>query len=271
MKSIHFISGLPRSGSTLLANILRQNFEIESGTTTPVEMMLSAVMRAQAGSPEYNVFLDDERRKAVLRGIVEGYYHDTPKHVTVIDTNRAWCARLPLIAELYPEAKVICCVRNMAWIYDSLERMAQLNMLHPSRMFPAGTTVSDRFEVFRRSDGIVGFAWNALRQAFFSDYADRLMILTYSSLVNDPQRALRAVYEHLGMANYEHDLENVVNDKIANSSEDFDKALGVSELHDVRYGISANVRHSILPPDLVARVASDNFWTGENPRNVTIV
>ena len=35
---IHFISGLPRSGSTLLAGILRQNPRFHAGMTSPVEI-----------------------------------------------------------------------------------------------------------------------------------------------------------------------------------------------------------------------------------------
>jgi sulfotransferase len=36
MSSIHFISGLPRSGSTLLAALLRQNPRFEAGMSGPL-------------------------------------------------------------------------------------------------------------------------------------------------------------------------------------------------------------------------------------------
>jgi sulfotransferase len=39
----------------------------------------------------------------------------------VFDTNRSWCARLPLLTSLFPEAKVICCVRDIPWIFDSID------------------------------------------------------------------------------------------------------------------------------------------------------
>ena len=41
-------------------------------------------------------------------------------HQVVFDTNRAWCARLPLLRTLFSEAKVICCVRNVAWVLMTL-------------------------------------------------------------------------------------------------------------------------------------------------------
>ena len=36
MSSVHFISGLPRSGSTLLAALLRQNPRFEAGMSGPL-------------------------------------------------------------------------------------------------------------------------------------------------------------------------------------------------------------------------------------------
>ena len=43
----------------------------------------------------------------------------------VFDTNRSWCAMLPALAALYPSSRVICCVRNPAWILNSFESLVQ--------------------------------------------------------------------------------------------------------------------------------------------------
>ncbi|MEG4030920.1 MULTISPECIES: hypothetical protein [unclassified Microcoleus] len=44
---------------------------------------------------------------------------------------------MPLIRELFPEAKVICCVRNLAWIMDSIELLIRRNAFDVSRLFTA--------------------------------------------------------------------------------------------------------------------------------------
>ena len=41
---IHLISGLPRSGSTLLAALLRQNPAVHAGVTSPVFPMVGAML-----------------------------------------------------------------------------------------------------------------------------------------------------------------------------------------------------------------------------------
>ncbi len=68
----------------------------------------------------------------------------------VFDTNRLWTARLPALLRLYPEAKVICAVRNVAAIMDSIERLLRANPLLPSRLFREG----ERANVYTRTDAL---------------------------------------------------------------------------------------------------------------------
>jgi sulfotransferase len=58
-KVIHFISGLPRSGSTLLAAILRQNPCFHAGMTSPVASLFMALQSAMARRNEAAVFIDE--------------------------------------------------------------------------------------------------------------------------------------------------------------------------------------------------------------------
>lgn len=256
---IHFISGLPRSGSTLFSAILRQNprfhASVSSGTTALVLNALSEMSQAS----ESSVFYHDERKLNVLRGLFNGYYHDVHRRKTVFDTNRMWSAKLSLLDLLYPKAKVICCVRDLSWVYDSIEALIQRNPTHLSRIFafdPAGT-VYDRFEHVARGNGLVGFAYNALRQACFGPHADKLILLTYETLVTDPEAAMRQVYEALDMRPFAHDFGNIAFDVDVAA---FDGYLGTPGLHSVGSSVSPRERKSVLPPDLFARAAGDAFW-----------
>jgi sulfotransferase len=60
----------------------------------------------------------------------------------VFDTHRFWSTKVSALGTLFPRSKVICCVRHVPWIVDSLERQHQRNALEPSRIYnfdPAGT------------------------------------------------------------------------------------------------------------------------------------
>ena len=118
------ISGLPRSGSTLLSAILRQNPRIHAAMTSPVGSLFTSLHTAMGLGNEFAEFIEDEQRERMLRGVFDLFYQDHPQEV-IIDTNRLWCARLPLLLRLFPEAKFLCTVRNVALIMDSVERLVR--------------------------------------------------------------------------------------------------------------------------------------------------
>src|SRR3981189_911567 len=94
---IHFIWGLPRSGSTLLAGILRQNPRFHAGMTSPVGTMYMALESAMSRRNETAVFIDEAQRKSVLKGLFANYYETIHPAKTVFDTNRLWCTKLPAL------------------------------------------------------------------------------------------------------------------------------------------------------------------------------
>ena len=227
-RPFHFISGLPRSGSTLLAAILRQNPRLWAGMSGPVASLVLALQRQMSGENEGSVFVDDAKRRAVLRGVFDSFYADLPPTQTVIDTNRAWCAKMPLLAELFPDAKVVACVRHMPWIVDSFERLTRRNALEPSGVFrfEPGGTVYSRFNALTGSDGAVGGAFDSVREGFWGEQSASLMLLTYQTLTHEPKRALEAVYDFLGLEPFTHDFDDVEYE-----ADDFDRKLDAPGLH----------------------------------------
>lgn len=64
---IHSIAGLPRSGSTLLAALLRQNLRFHAGMTSPVGSFFAAMQRAMSHDNEAAVFIDERHRLLLVR------------------------------------------------------------------------------------------------------------------------------------------------------------------------------------------------------------
>ena len=254
---IHFISGLPRAGSTLLAALLRQNPRYHASMTGPVGSLFTAMLRQMSQEIETSVFIDDAQRARILRALFDAYYSDVHPTKLVFDTNRLWCSKLPALTQLFPSAKVICCVRHVPWIIDSIERLVRQNRFEPSKIFnfDPGGTVYSRVEGLGAGTGMVGFAWNALREAFYGEQSDRIVLLTYESLIGTPAASMAALYDFIGEPNFAHDFENIEFDATA-----FDARLGTPGLHVVGRAVRPNERQTILPPDLFRRVEQDSFW-----------
>lgn len=267
---LHFIAGLPRSGSTLLAGILRQNPRFQAGMTSPVGSMYMALESAMSRRNETAVFIDEHQRRSVLKGLFANYYDTIHGRKLVFDTNRVWCTKLPALGQLFPAARVICCVRNIAWIMDSVERLVRRNAFEVSGMFgfETGGTVYTRVNRIAGSDGMVGYALDALREAFFGDDAHRLILVEYQALTRAPADTLAHLYRLLEEPPFEHDFDNV-----EYQADDFDFALGAPGLHAVRRRVEWIERDTVLPPELFARFSADMFWRTPEAalRNVPII
>lgn len=256
-RRFHFISGLPRAGSTLLAALLRQNPRFLAGMTSPVGSLVSGMLQQFSAGSEFGPVLDREARRRLLRGVFDSYYAGCAQDV-VFDTNRMWCAKLPAVVDLFPQAKVIACVRNVAWVMDSLERLYRANPYENTKLFGDDSernNVYSRVDTLAQRNRLVGFAWSALKEAYYGEHASALLVVEYELLAQAPEKVLRLVYDFLGEPWFEHDFQNVHYDAPA-----FDEALGVSGLHRVRPAVAMQSRCTLLPPDLFEKYAALSFW-----------
>ncbi|MBD9601678.1 sulfotransferase [Pseudomonas sp. 478] len=258
LSQFHFISGLPRSGSTLLSAILLQNPRFHAGMTSPVGALFSGVLEQCSAGSEFGAVIDTDLRRRLLRGLFDSFYADKADKPVVFDTNRLWSSRLPAISDLFPQAKVIACVRNVAWVMDSIERLYRANPFENTKLFGDAVernTVYSRCETLAQRNRLVGFAWAALKEAYYGEHADSLLIVDYDLLTQAPDRVMRLVYDFIGEPWFEHDFNNLAYD-----APEFDQALGVSGLHKVKPKVELQSRRTILPPDLFKQYAELSFW-----------
>lgn len=262
-QTFHFIAGLPRSGSTLLSAILRQNPHVHASMSSPLGHIFRAIFAAMGAGNEFSIFLTEKQKRAILGQVFAAYYGsmDDPRPL-VFDTNRLWTTRLPILQELFPGSKVICCVRNPAWILDSVEKLIRKNALDNSKLFNdmESMTVYSRAEALQRRDRMIGFAWTALKEAYFGEHADKLLLVDYDILVQKPKDTLSLIYKFIGEKEFKHDFDNV-----EYSAEDFDAFMHTKGLHTVRRSVSFEKRDTILPPDLFQQFAALQFWNEAHP------
>jgi sulfotransferase len=262
-RKFHFISGLPRSGTTLLAAILNQNPRFRAGMTSPLADIMGVVMSEASSKNDFSFDVSDEQRIALLRGLVENFYSVQADTEVVFDTSRLWCSRMQLLDTLLPGVKVIACVRQLAWVLDSMERLVRKQPVSVSKVFrfDTNTTVYSRIEALTDPRGMVGFAYQATKEAFYGPYAqNQLLMLTYESLASDPAAAVRAVYQFLDEPWFEHDFDN-----IEYNADEFDARVGMPGLHSVRPKVESIERQPILPREIFGRFANEAFWM--DPKN----
>lgn len=255
-QKLHFISGLPRSGSTLLAGILRQNPRFHAAMSSPVAGLVNGALEQMGAGTESYSFFDEQKRKTICRAIIDAYYVDKSCPV-IFDTSRSWTARMHQLVGLLDDFKMICCVRNPAWVMDSFEIIYRKNPFDYSRMFNAVSrqTVYSRCESLINAVGPVGSAWTALKEAYYGEFSDRLLLVDYDLLTQHPARTLELIYRFIDEPVFVHDFDNV-----DYAESEFDQNLGVKGLHSVKKKVEFKSRRSILPPDLFMKYQEMDFW-----------
>jgi sulfotransferase len=271
ISNIHFISGLPRSGSTLLSAILQQNPKIHASVTSPLAMLCGVMQEAISDKNEFRSQFDPARRQALLHGVFSSYYHDLPNDRLIMDTNRGWTAKMALLARLFPSSRVVCCVREVGWIIDSVERMLNKNPTQLSGMFgfKLSQSVYARAETLMNSNtGLVGKAWSTLREAWFGEHAANLIIIRYETLARDPGNTINRLYKELKAEPFDHSFSNLDFEE-----PEYDAHLGMPGLHTVRPKVEYAPRRACIPPDLFAKYADTGFWLRPelNLRSVTVI
>lgn len=266
MKSYYFISGLPRSGSTLLSAILRQNPDFYADISSCSENLIGAAVNTICEN-ENNFTIDEQQRKNILHGVFDGYYKHIDKPI-IFDTERKWTKRTHLLKDLFPYTKILCCVRDIVSILNSFEVITSKNSLYQSRIFQHSDNVFNRCDdLMGKGRGVVSTPWICLSGGYASN-PEMMMLIEYEDLCKKPEKTIRKVYEFLEKPYFNHDFENV-----EYSNETYDKGLNAKGLHTVKRKVEYNPPKIILPPEIVKKYSEMNmeFWRKDYEPDLKII
>ena len=238
-KRIYFMAGLPRSGSTLLANILAQHPDIHVTGTSGIVDMLVLVRNAWDRLREFQAMersVSESVKVNVLRAMLHSYFEHLRTPIC-IDKNRRWSEYLEMASVLLgarDEVKVVVTVRDIRDVLASFESLyrktAALGQvpLEADRGAKFKTSLG-RLEVLIEEERAVGRPYRAVRDAVTRGWRDRMHFVDYADLTARPRETLKGVYDFLGEQPYEHNFEQV---EQVIFEDDF--AYGYKDLHVIR-------------------------------------
>jgi sulfotransferase len=235
-KQFFFISGLPRSGSTLLCNILAQNPEVHvSKATSGLHDVLFGIRNQWDRLIEHQAEgTDYERLRRVLRGVFENY-HDTDKNI-IIDKGRGWLSLIEMAEfALGVPVKILCPVRDVSEILASFEKLwrkttgkSQWNF--EQNDYTLAQTVAGRCEIWSRRDQPVGLAYNRVNDAIARGHREKINFIEFDDLASSPSSVMSDIYKFFGMDYFTHDFSNVAQ----YTREDDENVHRIGGLHSIR-------------------------------------
>jgi sulfotransferase len=213
---LHAIAGLPRSGSTLLCNILAQNPAFKVSSTSPLAGLLLTMRGNLSAALEIRSELAHDRSgtetriRKVFAAAAAAWYHDAGDKI-VFDKGRGWSTALDLLPEVVPGAQAILCVRDLRAVFGSTEKQHLKFPLLDEAQGPVGWTVAGRADkLFDPQHGIIGAPLQGLIDAGARNlpYA---IVWRFEDFVAAPEARLRALYDTLKLPWFDHDLLNIKN------------------------------------------------------------
>ena len=209
-KKYYFMSGLPRSGSTLLSTLLNQNPEIYSGPSSPVLGVMVGAHENFLTNELYLGYPKPDQANEVIGSMIENYYSDIEKPI-IIDKNRAWTGRMPFIeGYIKPEElKVIVPVRRVDEILTSFLTMVHRNPFKEGQakinyidevLIKSDTPMNDENRCMHllNSGGILYDSLHTLKLGVEEGYKECFHYVDYNDMMDDPQGDMDKIYEFLG-------------------------------------------------------------------------
>lgn len=214
------IAGMPRAGSTLLCNVLNQNPRFRASSTSCMAQAVRALSNLWSKSPEIKSDMINDRKGTearmtrAARSLVEGWYEGSEE--MVFDKCRFWNLNAPLLHQLFPDAQLLVCVRDLRAIFASVEKQHEKNPMLDEASDPAGLTKYSRADRMFGPDGILGQQIMGIedlmrRNLRNSEGQPFVHAIQYETFVQSPQLIIDRIYAAVGEERFEHDFENIEN------------------------------------------------------------
>ena len=247
---LHFLAGLPRSGSTLLAAILNQNPAARVSSTSDLVHILDVLANLWANAHTLSIN-DPERTRLVevMRGVINAEYKDTPR--VVIDKSREWprpdiMQSMPMV--LGRPMKIIATVRDVPDCAASFARIADPEDLN--------SFLVDSSFIQHLQGSYVSL------QNGYAAYPEAFLFVEYEDLLADPQAQLDRVHDFLDLPPFAYDFENIDGSTVAEDDAALWNAPG---LHDVQPKLER--QHNQSARDVLgkryAQFAQPAFWRAD--------
>ncbi len=246
-KKFFYLAGLPRTGSTVLGEILNQNENVHVSPASPLSEIIGEVLaKWRTNVVTLKAYKHPEQLPNVWRGIREGMYQHR-KEPVIIDKSWAWHMNDAIDSTrkiLGEEMKVICTVDNIADCVASFIMLIRTNADNISYIDDYLRNQRRELSDANRCDALmdpkigtsIGWCHENLKQAWQGKNRKNLLLIERADLVSDPESVLDRIYAFLEIPelrtwgdNQTHYFDHIEKE----ITEDDGAAYGIPNLHQL--------------------------------------
>ena len=260
MKTLYFVAGLPRSGSTMIINLLKQNPLIHGEAVSTLFNIFDLIHHSWNKYEPSQEYPNIQAKLNCLKAVLNHYHDEHPRDI-VFDKDRLWPTRIGLLEYIYQKpVKMLIPVRNPAEILASFEKIRKDN---PEYLTMADDTLRETSSIpgrayfFASPTGTMGLAYQALKDAVTMGYLDRLLFIDYNRFCNSPKSQMKRIYDFFELPSFEHNFKQIDQTEVYDGY-----AIKLPNLHKIKPSIQKTTVNAVeyLGLDLYQQYNREIFW-----------
>ncbi len=261
-KTYHFMAGLPRSGSTVLAALLNQHPDIYASPQTDLVQMLYDLNEEIGNYESHKAGLFHDSYKRVVSNIADNFYSHIDKPV-VIDKNRGWGTPYNwtnLSPYVNVNGKVILTLRPILEVLASFVKVMDKTetelgytpYLNQDLWVTNYRNKKDaQIECLMQPNGEIDRAIYSVAN-LLKNHGDKVFVVWFNDLIEMPQQTMNGIYDFLEIDRYEHNFNSI---KEVDAHDDVN-GYGIAGLHDIS---SKLAKPDTKPEDYLSDFVMDKY------------
>lgn len=216
------LSGLPRSGSTLLGNILNQHPDITACMDSSLSSIITNISdhsqkiynESQFTINQYEILYRD-----FMRSGIKSWTYNLCDTEIYLDKDRSWAVDYALLFKLIPDAKVIFLMRDLRGVISSFEKIEGNRRILPSNEYLRPDDrdgyhhvdlMIERVDKWLNDDMIYTPLY-AIKEIIDCNwkYYKNFKFVRYEDYMENPRKILSGIYDFIGAKPFDNNLNDI--------------------------------------------------------------
>ena len=261
-QKIFFQSSLPRTGSTLLQNLIGQNPDFYVSPTSGLSNLILNNLQAFSTIKDFNKYEDYGKAKQAFynfckQGIFSFYSTFTSKPY-ILDKGKEWLIDLASISKIINDYKVIIMVRDLRDILASYEKMYIKDPFHKYKWDQHDDPylrIDQRFDHYIKLTPLLKSLltiYNIVNSKFYNN----VHIIRYEDLILNPENEIIKIYNYLEVPYFKHNFNRI--EQITKENDNFH----LFGDHKIRPKLEPPLENykTIIPDSVSNKLYDDHRW-----------